>query len=598
MLTHIKGRLQKIGKLAKKEASTLGKQVVRMGVTGLFLSFIALIALSAIMPKPKRIESGSTLYVEIDRPLTSSSPYDGTPQWQYLIGAKTLSAVSIATAIEQAAKDKRIERLILDLDGMAGTDFGPASLVRDAVMTFKAAGKPTSVYATGFDNAQYMIAAGADEILSHPDGSFTAGTIKAGGLYLGGAFERFGVNVIIGKAGRYKSAIEPYTRSDMSEDAREATERFLTGRLKAFEDATRKEAFGSLVFEDHLSDAEAAKKAGLVDELLDAPALTDFAFGNGDLTDYPFTSLGGYWGAKKKPDLCLAGYGPDEDGGEATMGPEKIGLVFLEGQIMRGESQPGVIGDVTVAAELRDLRRDQNVKALVVRVDSPGGDAVASEIIRSELAAFKATGRPVYISMGSVAASGGYWIASGATKIFAEPTTLTGSIGVFSMRTSGAGVLAGLGVTYDGVEIGRSRTYGTIVEPIGQGEEARLQAGVDRIYGDFTRLVSDARDLEMETAPEWAEGRVMSASEAIELRLIDAVGSLSEVMDEASQATNVPARCIQRGASRTRAGALIQEILTTFVPGNGIPIPDEYKAVERMMGPKPSFWAYCPQCQG
>jgi protease-4 len=508
-----------------------------------------------------------------------------------------LSAASVSTAIEQAAKDKRIERLIVDLDGMAGTDFGPASMIRDAVRAFKAEGKPTSKYATSFDNAQYLIAAAADEILSHPDGSFTAGTIKAGGLYLGGAFERYGVNVITGKAGRYKSAIEPYTRSSMSDDARQSTEQFLSGRLKAFEEQTRAAAFASLAFTDELSDAEAAKEAGLVDELLDAPALTDFAFGNGDLTDYPFTSLGGYWGAKKKPDLCLAS-SVGKDGNEGAVSAGRIGLVYLEGQIMRGESQPGVIGDVTVAAELRELRRNQDIKALVVRVDSPGGDAVASEIIRSEIAAFKSTGRPVLVSMGSVAASGGYWIASAATEITAEPTTLTGSIGVFSMRTSGAGVLAGLGVTYDGVEIGRSRSYGTIVEPIGKGEEERLQASVDRIYGDFIRLVAEARDLDITTAPDWAEGRVVSAEEAVSLGLVDKTGSLAEVMAEASEVSGVPASCVERGTSRTRAGALIQEILAAVAPGAGMPIPEEYRPIERMMKPGVSFWAYCSNCGG
>lgn len=600
MLAHITRRLKRSGKAIKKEAGKTASGVVRLGVTSLILSFLGLLVFGALMPKPKKVEAGSTLYLEIDRPLTSASPYDGSPQWQFFIGSQAVSAASISGAIDKAAKDKRIERLILDLDGMSGSSLGAAQIIKDSVTRFREAGKPASVYATSYDNAQYLIASASDEIMAHPKGSFTAGTMGAGGLYLGSAFERFGVDVIVGKAGRYKSAIEPYTRDSMSEEAREATKEFLSGRLSAYQAATRREAFGALTFPSELSEAQAAMKAGLIDRTVATPDLMNFAFGDGELTDYPHTTLSGYWSAKKKPDLCKASFEAwerDEDPRlEMVSRKDRIGVIYLEGAIVRGEGEQGIIGDVATTQKIEQMRRDPHVKGLVVRIDSPGGDAIASEIIRSAIEAFKSTGRPVAVSMGSVAASGGYWIATVGDRIFADPTTLTGSIGVFSLRTSGAGVLESIGILYDGVRMGMDRNYGSVMEPIAEGEKERLQAGVERIYGDFTSLVAEARRLDLASAPRWAEGRVWDASSAKERGLVDEIGTLKSALTYASEQTNVPADCQERARSRTRAGNLIAEVLTTIVPNHQLPLPDEFTTLKAMLSQPRAVWAYCATC--
>ena len=600
MLTHIMRRLGKAGSAAKKEAGKTAETIFRMGVTSIVLSFVGLLFFSAVIPKPKPIEKGSTLYVEIDRPLSTASPYDGMPQWQFFIGSQTVSATSIAGAIDQAAADRRIERLILDLDGMNGSPLGAAQVIKDAVENFREAGKPASVYATSYDNAQYLIASASDEIMAHPGGSFTAGTMRAGGLYMGDAFERYGVEVITGRAGRYKSAIEPYTRGSMSDEAREATQVFLEGRLAAYQQSTRADGFSNLAFPDDVSEAVAAERAGLIDRTITTPDLMTFAFGNGDLTDFPYATLGAYWGAKKKPDTCQTSYDrwefEEDPRFERSDQSSRIGLLYLEGTIVRGDGEQGIIGDVATTQKLEQMIRNTSIEALVIRIDSPGGDAIASEIIRSEIEAFKATGRPVIISMGGLAASGGYWIASIGNTIFAEPTTLTGSIGVFSLRTSGAGVLEGLGVSYDGVQLGADRGFGSVLEPIAAGEQERLQVGVERIYGEFTELVSKARDLDVAGSSDWAEGRVWSANHALDLGLIDRVGTLNDALQLASDLTDIPTSCTFRAKSRSRAGNLLAEVLAVVTPRPSIPLPDEFRTIQAMMSSDPAVWAYCANC--
>ena len=576
-----------------REASKTAKAGGRLLVISMLMSTVGVVGLQAMMPKAKKVEDGSTFYVSLDRPLTEWSKSDDMPSWAFFIGAKTQSANAVSDAIAEAAADERIERLILDLDGMGGSPLGAARKVRDAVAAFQASGKPVTVYASSYDNAAYLIASAAEERLMHPMGGFEVGRFEIGTLYYGDAFERWGVTVATGKAGRYKSAVEPYLRSSMSDDSRAAAEAFL---------ADRAEGYAELVSHDGAewgiggSDADKAVERGYIQRTVEAPDLMSFAFGEPLGDERPFTTLQGYYADKRKPDLCADAM--ETAGAEGDDARRRLAVITLEGAIVRGASDNGKVGAVTVTEQIEKATRDEHVAGMIVRISSPGGDAVASEMIRSGLEAFRRTGRPVLVSMGSVAASGGYWIATAADEIHLEPTTLTGSIGVFSLRPSASPALAELGLRYDGVSIGEPGRFGGIAEPISDSEERWMQASVERVYDQFTGLVADARGLDVASAPDWAEGRVWGARQAIDLGLADELSSYSETLTQLSDRTGVPAACTVYVKSQSRAGNILAQLLTTVAPMEPpVTIPKELEALARMTGPEAGqVQAFCPTC--
>ena len=574
MPLNLKNRAVRVASDGRRFAGTLVADVVRWIIKSVVLLFAFVAVASLIMPKTKPLDPDTTLYISLDRPLTEWSPFDGAPTLQFLLDAPTLSATSIVDAIESAAADANISRLVLDLDGMEGTGFGPVNRIGEALDKARAAGKQIFAYGSNMDNGQYRLALHADEVLMHPMGRFEAGGFRIGGLYLGEALQRYGVEIAVGQAGAYKSAIEPFTRAGMSPSARVAADDVLGGQSEVFlnETVARRGVSRSQIESalrswrgDAAENGEGALavETGLVDRLVDPPVMMDLAFGPPDHDaegDMATIALDRYL-SRKHDDECDAAHKLRETPKKER--DERIGVLILEGEIRLGDAESGTVGAATAVSQIEGFARDPNNAALVVRLSTPGGDAQASDMIRSALARYRSLGRPVIVSMGTVAASGGYWIATAADKIYAEPTTITGSIGVFSLRPSAAPALEKFGVQWDAVQIGLPRSYGGVVEPIRDRERANMQADVDRVYAQFVSLVAEARDLAEANASNWAEGRVWAAETARALGLVDELGGLSDALAFAEAETGVPASCQARARPLRRS----TNLLSFFLPG-------------------------------
>jgi protease-4 len=547
-----------------REAKALGKGIARW----IMFSSLALLAGFFLLPRPAPIRPNTTLYISIDRPLAEASPLDAMPFLQFVLNPPKLSASMIERELHIAARDPNIAAIAVSLDGLSGTGAGPANRIGDALEAARAQGKTVTVFSTNFDNASWLIAAHADEILTSPMGRFDVGGVKAGTLYFGDALKRLRVEVVVGQAGRFKSAIEPYTSGAMSANARAALSAALErqhGALVARLGAragkpTETIAAGLDRSASDGDDAQIAARLGLVDRLVDAPAFLDRAFGKpGDAMAAPFIALSHYT-TRSRRDACKDDW--KRAGLEGRPARSAIGVVTIEGAIMTGYTTADHAGSASVIAQIEGFARESRNRALLVRIDSPGGDAVASEHIRATLERYRALGRPVFVSMSSTAASGGYWIATASDRIYAEDTTITGSIGVFSLRASAAAALAEHGVRWDGLTIGKTSPFGGVTEPITAAEAAAMQRDVDRIYRRFIALVANARGLDAAKYEDWAEGRIFHASDARAIGLVDEIGGAGAALEALAEAASLPMSCSAPARPVSSTGSVI----SSFAP--------------------------------
>ncbi len=543
------------------------RDLVRWSLRAAVIAVLLLVVTAVIFPKRGNIEPGSNLYVGIDRPLSETTPFDHMPYLAFLLNPPTLSATMVGEAIRDAGEDPNIAHIIISLDGLAPSDMGVATRLAEAMEAARASGKYVAAYASNFNNASWMAASGADEIFMHPMGRFDAGGFKLGSVYFGDALKRHGVEIIVGKAGAYKSAIEPYTRGRMSEASRKAMTRLATAQSDAIiEDFANR---ANVSAEDMkakigawegtgLDDAKSALKLGLIDRIVSAPEFMDSAFGSPvDGKTQPWTTFSQYV-LKSRVNRCHADQ--KRAGFDRNRFKDHIGVVVVEGDIRLGVTSSEQAGAASIVGQIEAFARNKHNKGLLVRIDSPGGDAQAAELIRSSLARYKTLGRPVIVSMGSFAASGGYWIASAGDIIVAEPTTITGSIGVFAMRPSAAGAMARFELAWDGVSAGRTSPFGTLPEAPSSQELIYLNANVQAVYQQFVRLVAEARHLDPETAPQWAEGRVWQAKDAISLGLVDELGGTSKALGILAERSGLPESCAILARPVTSAGTMIGAI--------------------------------------
>lgn len=549
----------------------LGQWMLRsLAISGVFVTVAFILA-----PRPKPLGYDTTLFIGIDRPLSEASPLDAMPFLQFALNPPKLSASMVEDLIRGAADDPNIFRIVLSLDGMTGTGAGPATRLGDALDAARAKGKTVVAYASNFDNASWLLASRADEILMHPMGRFDAGSLKSGALYFGDALKRYGVEIVAGQAGDYKSAIEPYTRGDMSAPAKAALARVMTQQREAIistmarrtrmEPAAITDQLNSWKSAPELSfDAEWALRLGLVDKTVSAPEFMDTAFGSpGTMPPRNYVALSRYATLKRR-DQCAADWRRENVENNKNSG--SIGSLTIEGPIAPGATTAEQAGAASFVMQIESFARSTTNKALLVRIDSPGGDAQSSEQIRSALARYRGRGRPVAVSMGTVAASGGYWIATAGDILFAEPTTITGSIGVFSLRASAAGLLNQHGVAWDGLSIGGRTGPSGFAEPVIETEASRMRAEVERIYEQFVSLVSDARHLDPDTYKEWAEGRILQAQDARAIGLIDKIGGIEVALEWLSEQSGVPRTCMTAARPTSSPGSM----LSSFSPVNAL----------------------------
>jgi protease-4 len=445
----------------------------------------------------------------------------------------------LVRGLDAAATDSRIRAVALDLDIFVGGGQTAITDVGAALDRVRRAGKRVVAYATGYGDDSYQLAAHADEIWLDPLGTVLLTGPGGSNLYYAGLLQRIGVTAHVYRVGAFKSAVEPYTRSDMSPEARAAGQALVNTLWETWQgDVGRARPRAQLAawaanpqtFIDAAGGdmAVAARNAGLVDQIGDRAA-----FGQ------RMAALAGNDDERVPGRYNAVHYEAWADEHDVTGADGEIGILTVAGVISDGHAGPGTAGGDTIAENLERGLESGNLKALVVRVDSPGGSVLASERIRRAVLAAKARGLPVVISMGSVAASGGYWVATAGDIIFAEPSTITGSIGVFGILPSFEGALQRLGVGADGVRATPLAGEPDLLRGPSPQANRLLQTGVESTYRRFIQLVAQARRLTPERVNELAQGRVWSGAAARQLGLIDRFGGLDDAVREAARRANL-----------------------------------------------------------
>jgi protease-4 len=438
----------------------------------------------------------------------------------------------IAT-MQQAKDDSRVKAVALDLDSFTGGGQTAMGDLADAIRQVRSAGKPVIAYATGYTNDSYQLAAAASEVWLNPLGGVVVTGPGGTNLYFKGLLDKLGVTANVYRVGTYKSAVEPFIRNDMSPEAKQNYLALDQAELESWRQSihqARPKANVDLFLQNMNGAiaaaggdmAKAAVNAGLVDRI-------------GDRSQFEarLAQLGGTNGSEPAGynRIRLGSYIADKVD-RSPKGP--IGVVTVAGMIVDGKGSAGNAGGDTVAKEIRD-GINKGVKALVVRVDSPGGSVLASERIRQALLAAKARKIPVVVSMGSVAASGGYWVSTPADFIYAEPSTITGSIGVFGVIPSFQGTLQKLGIGADGVKSTPLAGEPDLMKGPSPEVNQLIQGGVESMYRRFLAIVAQSRHKTPQQVDQIAQGRVWDGGTAHQIGLVDAFGGMPEAVAKAAQ---------------------------------------------------------------
>lgn len=450
--------------------------------------------------------------------------------------AETLLS-DILSAIKTATTDDNIKMLVIDSSAMLHGSLSKLQLIGQAISEFKTSQKP--VYAIGghYNQGQYFLASFADKIFMNHKGMVSIDGFGRYRLYHKSLLEKLKINTHIFRVGTYKSALEPYLRDDMSDAAKTANRAWLGDLWQAYvNDVSMQRDMTPAEFDLNLK------------QLLESLAKTDGDFAQlalqqnlVDVIDSDFAiieAIGEIVGKSKNGlsfnKISLNAYFAMHQPKTQFGAKPNIAVIVAKGAILNGHQPSGTIGGASTALLLRKARFDKDIKAVVLRIDSGGGSAYASEQIRQEVVALKAAGKPVVASMGSVAASGGYWIAASADKIIAQPTTITGSIGIFGMINTFEDSLAEIGVFTDGVET-KELAGVTMTRDLPDGFKRLMQTYIEHGYHEFLSLVSSARNMSIEQVDNVAQGRVWSGLTAHELGLVDELGDFNLAIEHAAQ---------------------------------------------------------------
>ncbi|ELQ7272776.1 signal peptide peptidase SppA [Salmonella enterica] len=443
------------------------------------------------------------------------------------------SLFDIVNAIRQAKDDRNITGIVLDLKNFTGADQPSMSYIGKALREFRDSGKPVFAVGENYSQGQYYLASFANKIWLSPQGQVDLHGFATNGLYYKSLLDKLKVSTHVFRVGTYKSAVEPFIRDDMSPAAREADSRWI-GELwqnylhtvSANRQISPQQLFpGAQAIIDGLTSVggDTAKYA-LDHKLVDALA------SSADVEKALTKQFG--WSKTENNYRAISYYDyslktPADNGGT-------IAVIFANGAIMDGEETPGNVGGDTTASQIRDARLDPKVKAIVLRVNSPGGSVNASEVIRAELAAAKAAGKPVVVSMGGMAASGGYWISTPANYIVASPSTLTGSIGIFGVINTVENSLSSIGVHSDGVSTSPLAEI-SMTKALSPEVQQMMQLSIEYGYKRFITLVAEARKRTPEQIDKIAQGHVWTGEDAKANGLVDSLGDFDDAVAKAAE---------------------------------------------------------------
>ncbi|MGX9718793.1 signal peptide peptidase SppA [Stenotrophomonas acidaminiphila] len=512
------------------------------------LLFLVLIVLMVAMGKgassAKVLQDRTTLVIAPEGRLVEQYSTDPVSRaLAKLVGdnnAEEIQLRDLVRAIDAAREDSKIERVVLELDKLQPSGFASMREVAVALQELRASGKQLVAFGENMSQSQYLLAAQADEVYLDPMGSLLLeGLGRYRQYFRSGLQDKLGVDVHLFKVGEYKSAAEPYVLDAASPQAKEADLFWMND-----------------VWQRYLGDVAKARKLDAAQLAAGIDTLPEgIAAAGGDLARFALQQkLVDGLKTREEVEALLADRGvadSDADGGfrqialgdyltqvDARRSPidsrPQVAVVVAEGEIAGGDLPAGRIGGVSTSALLRAARDDDDVKAVVLRVDSPGGEVFASEQIRREVDALKAAGKPVVVSMGDMAASGGYWISMNADRIYADESTITGSIGIFGMIPNFARSLDRIGVHTDGVGTTRFAGAFDVTRPMDPAVGRVIQSVIDKGYADFTGKVAQARDRSVEAIDEVARGRVWSGAQAKERGLVDEFGGLKAAVADAA----------------------------------------------------------------
>ena len=516
-------------------AALLALAVVVGGVVAAMFFFVAVVVGGKETPK---VAPGSYLVLDLSAPIidkpSDRSPRDVLQDAAFGGPGHGINLWTVTEAIRRAGDDKRVKGIYLTgtiVRSGWSSGWGALKEIRDNLAAFRAKGKRIVVYSQAYTEESYYLASVADEVVVNPFGGLEFNGFASQPLFYAKAFEKFGVGVQVTRVGKYKSAVEPFILDKMSDANREQIQKLLGDMwdeyLKAVSAARR-------VPVDQLQRIADTKGMLRGVEMVDAKLADKTAYFD-DVLDELRKDTGVTDAAKPFRQITLGEYLKTLS--ERRRGKGQVAVLYAEGDIVDGGSRVNVGGDY-FARLLRRARQDKDVKAVVLRVNSPGGSAAASEVIQREVRLLKRE-KPVIVSMGTVAASGGYWISTYGDKIFAEPTTLTGSIGVFGMLPNFEKLMNNVGVGSDVVKTGKYADLGTVYRAKTPEELALIQGEVDWIYGEFISKVAEGRKLPRAKVEEIAQGRVWSGVEAKALGLVDEMGGLEDAIHYAAQSAKL-----------------------------------------------------------
>ncbi|MBD2167994.1 signal peptide peptidase SppA [Calothrix membranacea FACHB-236] len=504
-----------------------------IGTTGLFLLLFAAASSKDTGPE---VKDKSMIVFDLSMNITDGEPSsDGFIQ-KVVSGVEEnrMGLRSVLDTLEKARRDPRIVGIYLDASQTGSNGAGYASLkeIRQELQQFRAAGKKVIAYGKDWEEKDYYLSSVADTVVLNPLGMMEVNGLSSQPMFLAGALEKYGIGVQVVRVGKFKGAVEPFILKQLSPENRQQTQKLLDDVWREWRSAvgaSRKmggEKLQAIADNQAVLEAPQAKSNGLVDRVAyvdevvsDLKKLTD-----SDKDDKTFRQI----------SLSEYAQVPGKSLGVERKSKNKIAVVYAEGEIVDGKGGDGEVGGDRYAKIFNKLRQDDDVKAVILRVNSPGGSATAAEVMQREVRLTRQV-KPVVVSMGDVAASGGYWIASDSNRIFAEPNTITGSIGVFGLLFNGQKLANDNGVTWDSVKTGRYADSQTVSRPKSPEELALYQRSVNRIYNMFLNKVSQGRKLPGTKVAEIAQGRVWSGTAAKEIGLVDEIGGLSAAIEYAAK---------------------------------------------------------------
>jgi protease IV len=506
-----------------------------LGTAGLLMLIVAATSSKDVGPQ---VKDKSVLVFDLAMKITDAEPSSNEVFQEALSGnaKERMTLRGVIDTLEKAQRDRRIVGIYLDASnvssGSSVAGFATLKEIRSALAKCRAAGKKIVAYGVEWGEKEYYLSSVADTVVVNPLGGMEVNGFASQPMFLAGALEKYGVGVQVVRVGKFKGAVEPYILDKLSPENREQTQKLLDDVWQEWRltvGGSRKidpQKLQNIADTQPILEAAQAKQAGLVDRVgyydevvTDLKKLTS-------TTDKE----------KSFQQVSIKDYAqvPGKSLGLERESKNKIALVYAEGEIVDGDGDDGQVGGDRFAKIFSKIRQDEDVKAVVLRINSPGGSAIASEIMQREIRLTRET-KPVAVSMGDVAASGGYWIATDSNRIFAEPNTITGSIGVFGLLLNFQKIANNNGITWDSVKTGKYADSQTSSRPKSPEELEVYQRSVNRIYNLFLNKVAQGRKLPQTRVAEIAQGRVWSGTAAKEIGLVDEIGGLEAAISYAAK---------------------------------------------------------------